>query len=116
MAENEEKSLVISSTITEEEINKIKAEIIKNITKLQRDRQHLKKYGVCCAICGKSHKFLKRGLSVDRNDLTKEDRGLLCDKCNLGLNFFDADLIGDLFLIKASEYINKYCPECKENK
>ena len=76
----------------------------------------MKEQNNCCAICGRPQEVLSRSLSVDHNHLTNEVRGLLCDKCNLGLGFFDTDLLGDLFLIKASEYINEYCPACKEKK
>ena len=83
---------------------------IKDYDLLMRDQNN------CCAICGRPQEVLSRSLSVDHNHLTNEVRGLLCDKCNLGLGFFDTDLLGDLFLIKASKYINKHCLKCKESK
>lgn len=53
-----------------------------------------------CKICGK-----KCSLVIDHDHETGQIRGLLCDRCNLGLgNFKDNPLL----LINAIEYIKKY--------
>jgi len=54
--------------------------------------------GGLCAICGKAEsakdKFNKiKTLNVDHNHITGEVRGLLCEKCNKGLGFFDDDIV-----------------------
>ncbi|MDP1614799.1 MAG: endonuclease VII domain-containing protein [Methylococcales bacterium] len=41
--------------------------------------------GGYCAICGKHQTELKRHLAVDHNHTTGKIRGLLCDKCNIGI-------------------------------
>lgn len=44
----------------------------------------------CCAICGRheSELKLKRNLDIDHNHKTNKVRGLLCNKCNMGLGCF----------------------------
>ena len=46
-------------------------------------------HGGVCAICGKKS---KRRLVVDHCHSLNKVRGLLCDKCNLGLGMFDDDI------------------------
>jgi hypothetical protein len=63
-----------------------------------------------CAICGQpetkidKQKNKLRVLSVDHNHTTGQIRGLLCDRCNLGIAFFkdNAEI-----LLNASMYLNK---------
>jgi hypothetical protein len=45
--------------------------------------------GGVCAICGKKS---KRRLVVDHCHSLRKVRGLLCDKCNIGLGMFDDDI------------------------
>lgn len=42
----------------------------------------------CCAICSRHQTEFKKNLYIDHNHITKEIRGLLCDKCNTGLGHF----------------------------
>ena len=44
-----------------------------------------------CGVCGSMEFFFKRILAVDHDHTTGKVRGLLCNKCNLGLgNFKDS--------------------------
>jgi len=45
-----------------------------------------------CAICGSEKSELGRILAVDHNHTTEKIRGLLCNKCNQGLGFFNDNL------------------------
>ena len=84
----------------------------------------LKKYGIslkeyecilqqqegCCAICGSSTSRGRQdilGFHVDHSHITGRVRGLLCNKCNIGLGFFDDDpnrvLAASMYLQKAEE-------------
>jgi hypothetical protein len=45
-----------------------------------------------CAICGIHQNELKKSLGVDHNHKTNKIRGLLCDKCNRGLGYFNDEL------------------------
>lgn len=58
-----------------------------------------------CEICGCYEIELNKSLCVDHNHKTKKLRGLLCDKCNRGLGFFDdnPDLCRE-----ASKYLRKH--------
>jgi lipocalin len=49
----------------------------------------LKKQDYKCAICGKAETEQAKMLAVDHNHETNEIRGLLCDKCNRGLGYFN---------------------------
>lgn len=53
-----------------------------------------------CSICKKPP--LKRRLAVDHNHDTGKVRGLLCDKCNLGLGYFNDNVE---LLTKALDYL-----------
>jgi recombination endonuclease VII len=64
--------------------------------------QRLRKYGLTPAdyermlreqdgLCALCHRRPARGLVVDHCHATSRVRGLLCDKCNSGLGFFDDD-------------------------
>ena len=57
-----------------------------------------------CAICERSAKSFKRDLAVDHDHKKKIIRGLLCDRCNLGLGYF-VDSIS--MLKRAIKYLNK---------
>lgn len=45
-----------------------------------------------CAICGKHQIELDRALSVDHCHSSGKVRGLLCNKCNTGIGFFDNNI------------------------
>ena len=69
---------------------------IDDVEQLVKNQQYL------CAICESS---LVDGIKhIDHDHKTKQVRGILCHKCNLGLGLFkdSAEL-----LIKASNYLNK---------
>lgn len=88
----------------------------KNQEKLRR--HHLKKMynitledydalfqlqGGVCAICGKPETSSKASnLAVDHNHTNGSIRGLLCNKCNRGLGYFEDDAT---ILSKAIEYL-----------
>ena len=59
----------------------------------------------CCAICNKHHTLFKQALSVDHNHITGQVRGLLCNKCNLGIGIFSDNI---LLLENAIKYIKIY--------
>ena len=83
---------------------KHKIEIKYGITLEEYDRMYNQQDGKC-AICHTHQKKLIRRLSVDHNHLDNKIRGLLCDKCNVGIGFFDDNT---KLLQKAINYINKY--------
>ncbi len=58
----------------------------------------------CCAICNTPEGELKKCLRVDHDHKTGKVRGLLCDRCNVGLGCFrDACVL----LHMASNYISR---------
>jgi hypothetical protein len=57
----------------------------------------------CCAICGTHQNKLKKQLSIDHNHVTGKIRGLLCQKCNQGLGFFNDNINS---LNQAISYLN----------
>lgn len=53
----------------------------------------LRKQDSRCAICGAYEgDKSKRKLAVDHNHKTKEVRGLLCTKCNMGIGYLKDDV------------------------
>lgn len=58
-----------------------------------------------CKICGITLEENKKAFSVDHCHQTKEIRGLLCNKCNVGLGMFD-DKIENL--INAISYLMSF--------
>ncbi len=56
-----------------------------------------------CAICGES--LLMGQINTDHNHITKNVRGLLCNKCNLGLGCFQVDEKKSDLLLKAMNYL-----------
>lgn len=93
--------------------DKIKERQIKRnkngeLTKYWRNFQYKRKYGITledydkliknqnyvCAICGSNNsKAHTVNFHVDHCHITKKVRGLLCSKCNLGLGYFDDDIV-----------------------
>lgn len=59
-----------------------------------------------CAICGQTLKETNR--HIDHDHLNKRVRGILCNKCNLGLGLFNDNIE---LTKKASEYLVKYLLE-----
>lgn len=57
-----------------------------------------------CAICLRSVEEVKRALDVDHDHATDKVRGLLCNKCNLGLGYFKDNLTN---LDNAKWYLTK---------
>lgn len=72
-----------------------------NIT-LEEYAEIFKNQGEVCAIC-KNTCSTKKSLSVDHDHETGRVRGLLCNKCNVGLGSFRDSKI---LLLRASEYLN----------
>src|ERR1035437_5779833 len=78
---------------------------IKNMKK-NRNTRIKKNYGITldevtqiidkqegkCAICGKHQDELNKALVIDHNHKTEKVRGLLCNKCNMGLGHFYDDI------------------------
>jgi hypothetical protein len=66
----------------------------------------LKSQGGVCAICstsevGREHKYFH----VDHDHISNKVRGLLCDKCNRGLGYFNDR---PLILSKAASYLKAF--------
>lgn len=80
---------------------KITAEEYNNILSSQ---------GSVCAICGKDEQENKRALSLDHCHSTGKIRGILCNKCNVGLGCFSDDTQK---LLMAVEYLMKNDKEQK---
>lgn len=59
------------------------------------------KQGGKCAICGVHEDNLDKRLSVDHDHVTLRLRGLLCQRCNLGVGFLD----DSVKCSKASQYL-----------
>ena len=57
-----------------------------------------------CAICGKLPKGNEKRLGIDHDHETGKIRGLLCERCNMGLGFFNDD---PQLLQKAIEYLTQ---------
>lgn len=55
---------------------------------LEQYNQMFQEQKGCCAICGIHQQELGRTLAVDHSHTSSTVRGLLCDKCNLGLGLF----------------------------
>lgn len=55
-----------------------------------------------CGICGR---ITSKALHVDHDHETGKIRGLLCNRCNLGLGLFDDSA---LVLLRASRYMSQY--------
>lgn len=73
-----------------------------NMTLEQKKEIYLEQNG-CCAICKLSISFDK--INIDHNHQTDKNRGLLCNKCNLGIGFFDDN---PNTLIFAAIYLEKH--------
>jgi hypothetical protein len=56
-----------------------------------------------CAICKKTTKENHKSLAIDHDHKTMKIRGLLCNRCNLGIGYLEDNVA---FLKSAIEYIN----------
>lgn len=66
----------------------------------------LSKQNGLCAICGKPERLSKgRNLCVDHCHKTGVIRGLLCDRCNVGIGAFGDD---PELILKAAQFIEAY--------
>lgn len=63
----------------------------------------LEKQNKSCAICKKTC-VTGKALAIDHNHLTNKVRGLLCNKCNQGIGFFNDDVS---LLSQAISYLNE---------
>lgn len=59
----------------------------------------------CCACCGMHAANFRRGLHMDHDHKTGQNRGLLCTRCNPGLGYFE-DSIEKLEM--AISYLKKF--------
>ena len=66
-----------------------------------------------CAICNTRASELPIRLAVDHNHKTGVVRGLLCDRCNRGMGFFQDNVT---LLFKAIHYLNKKQPKLIRTK
>lgn len=66
----------------------------------------VKKQNGRCAICKCSSEELGRPLFVDHDHETKKVRGLLCQKCNMGLGYFNDN---KEVLLAANNYLERMC-------
>jgi hypothetical protein len=73
------------------------------ITEADYDRM-LARQGGRCAICGDMAPAGRRRFSVDHDHRTGRRRGLLCDRCNLGVGLFLDD---PEILAAAAAYLNE---------
>lgn len=55
-----------------------------NMTPADYDKIYMDQLGLC-AICGTHQSDLKKSLAVDHNHETGKIRGLLCNRCNIGI-------------------------------
>jgi len=65
-------------------------------------RELWERQGRKCAICGI---FITLSAHLDHNHKTRENRGLLCGHCNVGVGMFKDD---PMLLSKAIDYLNFY--------
>lgn len=85
----------------------------KKIT-VEEYKNLIEKQNNLCAICNKSETKISRKdktvspLSIDHCHKTGKIRGLLCNKCNRGLGYFEDNEVN---LIKASDYVSKFREE-----
>lgn len=75
---------------------------------LKEYKQLLKSQNNVCAICLKKeerkYRNKIRSLATDHNHITGKVRGLLCQKCNLGISHFNEDI---KILFKAISYLRE---------
>ena len=64
----------------------------------------MKVQGGVCKICGTDNPNGPGRFHVDRNHTTGKVRGLLCNKCNLGLGAFNDDIN---ILAKSIQYLSR---------
>ena len=57
-----------------------------------------------CDICGKHQTKQKKKLAVDHDHDTGQVRGLLCNRCNLGISWFEDD---PDWVVNAVDYLDK---------
>ena len=60
-----------------------------------------------CAVCGIHQSELGRLFDIDHNHITKEIRGLLCNKCNQAIGLFNVDKYFIKLLDSAIKYIKE---------
>jgi len=61
----------------------VKPELYKEFLELQNG---------LCAICGKTNEDNKKNLAVDHDHKTGKIRGLLCNRCNIGIGYLEDNI------------------------
>lgn len=89
--------------------------VLKSATRVTKDQYNslLNLQDNKCAICNKTAEDNKKKLGVDHCHSTLLIRGLLCNRCNMGIGYFNDN---HELLIKASEYLKSPINQDEELK